>query len=98
VRQLLREGRVRIPDHPRLVQQIREVQGRPLPGGGVSVTHPRWRTGGHGDLCEAWALAVYQLAHDEAPAAPMAPADEMRERRRAAFVEAQQKAWWRRGR
>lgn len=66
-RVLFREGRVRIPNHPRLIQQLREVEGHPTPGGGMSITHPRWRKGGHGDLVAALVLALYQLGGDEVP-------------------------------
>lgn len=69
-RMLLREGRVRLPRHDRLLQQMREVQGRPLPGGGMSIVHPRWRTGGHGDLVAALVLALYQVSGDTV-AAPL---------------------------
>lgn len=72
VRTLMRDGRVSIP-HPdtlvgeakitvqRLIQQLKEVQGRPIPGGGISIILPKWRTGGHGDLVSAWVLSVYQV-------------------------------------
>lgn len=66
-RVLFREGRVRIPNHPRLIQQLREVEGHPTPGGGMSITHPRWRKGGHGDLVAALVLALYQLGGEEVP-------------------------------
>lgn len=69
-RMLLREGRVRL--HPfqgreRLIQQMREVHGRPTSGGGLSIVHPRWATGGHGDLCAALVLALWQVSGDEVP-------------------------------
>lgn len=67
-RQLLREGSVRIhrPNLPadlvtRLVQQLRETQGRPTAGGGMSIVHPRWAKGGHGDLADAFTLAIWQV-------------------------------------
>lgn len=60
VRGLLRESRLSLPQEPRLIQQMREVQGRPQSGGGISIIHPRWATGGHGDLCAALVLAVDQ--------------------------------------
>lgn len=66
-RALLRQGAVRIPDHPRLIQQLKEIQGRPLAGGGMSIISPRWRKGGHGDIASAWVLSLYQLAGDEVP-------------------------------
>lgn len=68
VRAMLRQGCVRLPNNPRLLQQLREVQGRPLPGGGMSIVHPRWRTGGHGDIADAVVYALYQLGGVEVPA------------------------------
>ena len=70
-RMLMREGRVRL--HPfvgrdRLIQQMREVHGKPTSGGGLSIVHPRWATGGHGDLCAALVLALWQVSGDEVPA------------------------------
>lgn len=72
-RMLLREGRVKI--HPlecrdRLIQQMREVHGKPTSGGGMSIIHPRWATGGHGDLVAALVLALWQIAGDEVPKLP----------------------------
>jgi len=61
-RMLLREGRVKIhplPFRDRLLQQMREVHGKPTSGGGMSIVHPRWAKGGHGDLCAALVLAVW---------------------------------------
>lgn len=70
-RQLLREGRVfvhkaNLPPElvTRLVQQLRETQGRPTPGGGMSIMHPRWAKGGHGDLADAFTLALWQVCGD----------------------------------
>lgn len=62
-RQMVREGRIKLPKHPRLLRQLREVQVRPTSGGGVSIVLPRYRTGGHGDLASAFVLALAQL-HD----------------------------------
>lgn len=57
VRNLLNEGRLRIPaGHSRLLQQLREVCSRPLPGGALKIWSPR--RGGHGDLVSALVLAV----------------------------------------
>lgn len=77
-RQLLREGKVKVhvknlsPELvKRLVQQLRETQGRPTPGGGMSITHPRWQKGGHGDLADAFTLAIWQVCGE--PVAPPEP-------------------------
>lgn len=72
-RQLFRGKRVQI--HPlefrgRLMQQLREVQGKPTAGGGMQIIHPRWAKGGHGDIAEALVLALWQLWGDEVPKPP----------------------------
>lgn len=66
-RQTMRSGCVRIPRHERLIRQLREVQGRPMPGGKMSVIQPRWAKGGHGDLCSAFVLALWQLVVERIP-------------------------------
>ncbi len=70
-RMMLREGKVRIhvaglPEGmpSRLLQQMREVQGKPTSGGGMSIVHPRWSQGGHGDLVSALVLALWQVSGD----------------------------------
>lgn len=69
-RALMRDGRVRLPNHPRLLQQLREVHGKPTSGGGMSIVHPRWSTGGHGDLAAALVLALWQVSGDTIAAPP----------------------------
>lgn len=67
-RMLLRDGRVRIhptPFRERLMRQLREVRGKPTASGGMSIVHPRWATGGHGDLAAAFVLALWQVVGDE---------------------------------
>ncbi len=59
-RALLHEGKVRLPNHPRLLKQMRELISRPTSGGGLSISSPRWRTGGHGDLVSALVLALHE--------------------------------------
>jgi hypothetical protein len=58
-RALLHDGKVRLPNHQRLLKQLREVIARPTPGGGLSISSPRWRTGGHGDLVSALVIALH---------------------------------------
>lgn len=70
-RMLLREGRVRIHGvdfRDRMMQQLREVHGKPTSGGGMSIVHPRWSTGGHGDLAAAFVLALWQASGDSVAA------------------------------
>jgi hypothetical protein len=71
-RSLLHEGKVRLPKHERLLRQLREVVARPTPGGGVTITSPRWRMGGHGDLVSALVLALFEAARGSAPTVPAA--------------------------
>lgn len=61
-RAVLHEGRCILPDHPRLISQMRSVVSKPTPGGGLSISSPRKPGGGHGDLVSAWVLAVHHLA------------------------------------
>lgn len=89
-RSLMRQGRVRIPRNDRLLRQLREVEGRPKPGGGIAITMPRWRTGGHGDIAQALVLMLSALGGDVAQApTPKAGTPEWeaadRERRRAEY-------------
>lgn len=60
-RTLLRDGLVTIPDDPRLISQLKEVQYRATSGGGVSIASPRYKGGGHGDICSALVLALYRF-------------------------------------
>jgi hypothetical protein len=105
-RMLFREGRVRIHGgmefRERLLQQMREVQGRPTAGGGMSIMHPRWAKGGHGDLVAALVLALWQLYGDEvkAPAPkPGTPEHEavLKADRAKAFREEAERPYWKRG-
>lgn len=100
-RNLLKDDRLRLPNEPRLLQQAKEVQAVPLSGGGLSIHHPRWRSGGHGDLCAAWVLACYQLGGVTVP--PPKPelgtAEYERQEQERRLKERSQKAkgdkWWR---
>lgn len=60
-RTLLHEGRVRLPEHPRLLAQLRQVMSKPTAGGGLSVFSPRRAGQGHGDLVSAMVTAVHRL-------------------------------------
>jgi hypothetical protein len=61
-RKLLHEGRLELPDHPRLLRQLRAVVAKPRPGGGITISSPRTADGAHGDLVSALVLAVWQAA------------------------------------
>lgn len=80
-RNLLREERVKLPNNPRLVQQLKEVRSKAMAGGGLSITHPRWATGGHGDLAEATVIALDQAGGHVVPRPPKGEEDKWRERR-----------------
>jgi hypothetical protein len=65
----LNEGRVRLPQHPRLAAQLRAVEGKPRPGPGQEyvIRQPEQRNAGpggtsaHGDLVSAVVLALWQV-------------------------------------
>ena len=61
LQQAMKEGRFRMPDHPRLAAQLRSVVARPKPGGGFTISSPRRAGGGHGDLVSALVLAVHAV-------------------------------------
>ena len=61
-RTLMREGRVKMPEHARLIRMMRETIGKKTAGGGVQINKPRWKTGEHADLLDAFVLALYQVA------------------------------------
>lgn len=62
LRALLLDGAVRLPAHPRLLDQLRQVTAVPTAGGNISIRSPRTPGGGHGDLVSALVLAVWQAA------------------------------------
>lgn len=95
-RMLLREKRVKI--HPlecreRLVQQMREVHGKPTSGGGMSIVHPRWATGGHGDLVAALVLALWQLYGDVVEEPRPTPEQAARKARAEHYEQRERPAW-----
>lgn len=78
-RTLMRDGKVKLPNHERLIRQLREVVARKLMGGRVQAVLPKWRDGSHGDLVSAFVLAVAQFGGERAPAPPPPPgSDEAR--------------------
>jgi len=58
VRDLLREGKLVLPDHPKLLAQLRAVRSREQPGGGMSIASDR-TAAGHGDLVSALVQACF---------------------------------------
>lgn len=67
---LLHEGTLELPNDPRLLEQLREVTKRPLPGGGLAIESPRKPKGGHGDIVAALVCAVWRLSRLRLPDAP----------------------------
>ena len=63
-KQLIAEGRVRLPAHPRLLTQLRSVASKPAPGGGLILTSPRRAGLGHGDVVSAFVLALWLARHE----------------------------------
>jgi hypothetical protein len=69
---LLNSGKIKIPNHKRLINQMKALVSKPNAGGGVSLISPRPPkrsdgtpgevSGGHGDILSAWVLAVSQRA------------------------------------
>lgn len=64
-RALFLEGRVRLPNHPRLLTQLKAITSKPTPGGGLTISSPR-RGGAHGDLVSALVLALASLPSSHA--------------------------------
>lgn len=107
VRTLMREGKVRMPNHERLLRQLRETVGKKTAGGAVQIILPRWRTGEHGDLASAFVLALFQAAGEvvmgDAPrhgTAEYWAAEEAKRlaERRKQVGQAKNQPFWRRGR
>jgi hypothetical protein len=56
-KQLLVEGKLILPNNPRLLSQLREVSAKAT-AGTISISSPRKATGEHGDLVSALVAAV----------------------------------------
>jgi hypothetical protein len=59
---LIREGKALLPKLPPLVTALRDTTVKPLPGGGLQISHPRRAGRGHGDSAAACVLALAALA------------------------------------
>jgi hypothetical protein len=67
-KKLIHERRVRLPNLPRLLSQLRQIVSRPAPGGGLIITSPKGRGGGgHGDVASALVNALWQAKEDAEP-------------------------------
>lgn len=70
-RKLLHEGRLELPNNPRLIRQLKDVVAKPMPGGGMAITSPKRADGSHGDLVSAlvagvWAIGASAGAYESA--------------------------------
>lgn len=59
VREIVNAGRLVLPQHARLLHQLKSLVSRPQAAGGMSITHPRRSGQGHGDIASACVLSVY---------------------------------------
>jgi len=85
----------------RLLQQLRETQGKPTAGGGMSIKHPRWAMGGHGDLADAFTLAIWRvcgtpIATPEPEPGTKEWAEAVRDRRLQSMRDKADRPFWRR--
>lgn len=62
VRGRMREGKLRIPNNPRFIRQLRETVSRAGSGGNITISLPKWKTGEHGDLVSAFVLMAFQTS------------------------------------
>lgn len=72
-RTIIHEGRLELPRHPRLRQQLRDVLSKPMPGGGVQITSPKRPDGSHGDLVSALINALWRASMPAPPPPPPPP-------------------------
>jgi hypothetical protein len=96
-RQLLLQGKLLLPDDPKLRRQLCDVTGKPTAGGGISIKAPEWKTGEHGDLVSAVLAAVWaasRMALPELPEpGPPAGSAEFYEAQEAARLARWQEQW-----
>jgi hypothetical protein len=84
LRALMREGKLRIPNHPRLLKQLRSIAARCESGGATRIVVPRSSDGSHGDLVSALVHAAWPIAgvtsSGAAPTTPQSQDDERQAR------------------
>ena len=71
-RMMLSEGKVELPNDPRLVRQFEDVKSQPTPGGQVRIQLPKHGRA-HGDVLMAAVLSLSQLEHEVLTGKPPAP-------------------------
>lgn len=59
-RRLFLDGQIKLPRNERLIKQLKQVVSQPTAGGAISIRQPRQSGGGHGDVCSAFILSVFQ--------------------------------------
>lgn len=74
------EGRLVLPNSD-VVEQLRAVKKRPLPGGGIAIEQPR-KPGSHGDLASAYVCGVWWLMKQPLPV----PAPRIEDSRKARAI------------
>jgi len=62
LRGLLRASKLRLPNDPRLLAQLRAVTAVPVSGGSIRIASPRRAGGGHGDVVSALVLAIWRAS------------------------------------
>ena len=93
-RELLHAGKVRLPRNERLLRQLREVVGKPQPGGGMSISSPKWASGAHGDLVSAWVLSVYPTGGHRTTLPGLPPTQDQRAAAEQAAIFKRMKDKW----
>ena len=95
LRVLLQGNRCALPDHPRLLNQLRQVMWRPTPNNMIQIIQPRnGPGGGHGDLVSALVLAAWQRGGTVVQKAPEWQTDELEQQRIQRMAEKREKEWW----
>ena len=61
----LHEGRCKLPNHARLISQLKAIVAKPQPGGGMSYISPESKDGSHGDVARAWVTAMWRASKEE---------------------------------
>jgi hypothetical protein len=60
-KELLAEGKIRIPKHAKLISQLKSIIAKPIAGGGIQIITPRRVGQHHGDIASAWVAAAWAL-------------------------------------